>query len=138
MTHLPPEKWRLRCSATSIHATDFYRPRIPSSQSAKQNLELVELFARKLTIRVFHFTWKSKKGSKCFWWKNKHVLSPAHRIESLSEHCDYLQPFARYVDISRYSHLKMCDLENLGQGHDVQHSQWRHSIKTTWLPIGWQ
>ena len=29
----------------------------------------------------------------------------------------------------------MYKLANVGQGHDVQHSRWRHSIATTWLPI---
>ena len=30
--------------------------------------------------------------------------------------------------ISRYLYFKICDLENLGQGPDVQHAQWRHSM----------
>ena len=31
--------------------------------------------------------------------------------------------------------LEKFDLENLGQGHDVQHTPWCHSMTTTWLPI---
>ena len=33
--------------------------------------------------------------------------------------------------ISRYRHFKIRDLENVGQGHDVQHSQWRCSTENT-------
>ena len=29
----------------------------------------------------------------------------------------------------------MCDLENVGQGHDVQHSQWCHSMAHIWHPL---
>ena len=32
---------------------------------------------------------------------------------------------------SRYSHFKMRDLENVGQFHDAQHSQWYHSMAIT-------
>ena len=32
------------------------------------------------------------------------------------------------LTVCRYSHFKFRDLENVGQGHDGQHSQWHHSI----------
>ena len=34
-------------------------------------------------------------------------------------------------NIIRYSLLKILDLENVGQYHDVQHSQWLHSTANT-------
>ena len=36
-------------------------------------------------------------------------------------------------DIKYYDFQKLCDLENIGQGHDAQHLQWRHSIASTQL-----
>ena len=33
-----------------------------------------------------------------------------------------------YIYIYIYDFQKSGDLENIGQGHDVQHSQWRHSM----------
>ena len=53
---------------------------------------------------------------------DKLLLSPAYRIEDPLEFCDYSQPFVRSVDISRYLHFKKVDLENVGEGHDVQQS----------------
>ena len=41
------------------------------------------------------------------------------------------------IQVSRYSHFKISDLENVGKDHDVQHSQWRHSManaKLSYLP----
>ena len=35
-------------------------------------------------------------------------------------------------------HISKFVTENIGQGHDVQHSRWRHSMANTWLPIWWQ
>ena len=33
---------------------------------------------------------------------------------------------------------KLFDLENIGNGHDAQHSQWSHSMTNKWFPIWWQ
>ena len=30
-----------------------------------------------------------------------------------------------------YDFQKLCDLENIGQDHDAQHSQWRHLMANT-------
>ena len=72
MTHFPPGKWRRSCAATTIHAHTFYRPRVPWSQSAKY-LELVEQFARTLTIRVFL---KNTEKGKTILGTDKFVLFP--------------------------------------------------------------
>ena len=37
---------------------------------------------------------------------------------------------------SSYSHLKIRDHENVGQGHDVQRSEQRHLMTNSRLPIG--
>ena len=49
-----------------------------------------------------------------------------------------LEQFSLLSSVSRYSHFKFRDLENVGQSHDVQRSQWRHATATTWLPIWWR
>ena len=43
--------------------------------------------------------------------------------------------FASAHRFSRYSHFKMCDIENIGQGHDVQHSQFNKNAKTLTLKM---
>ena len=47
----------------------------------------------------------------------------------------HLRNYYLLSPFSRYSHLKIGDLENVCQGHDLQHSQWRHSMANTGLPI---
>ena len=39
--------------------------------------------------------------------------------------------FASSHHFFRCSHLKMCDLENVGQSHNIQQLQWRHSMANT-------
>ena len=50
----------------------------------------------------------------------------------------YLGMFRWLSPFTSYSHFKIRYLENIGQGHDVQHSQWRHSTANTCLAIWWQ
>ena len=67
--------------------------------------------------------------------ENINFFVSAHRIENPLEFCDYLFPCARSVDITRYLQLKFRDLENVSEGSNVQHWQWRHSMTNTWLSI---
>ena len=46
-----------------------------------------------------------------------------------------LEHFRQFSLFSRYSHLKIRDLANIGEGHEVQYLQWRHSMANTWLHI---
>ena len=79
-----------------------------------------------MTKRVLRTTWKRWTGKHNFERRYKIVLSAEHRIEDPSQCCNYRWPSARYVDISRYSHFKNRDLENVDQDNDVQHS---HAIR---------
>ena len=38
------------------------------------------------------------------------------------------QIFAKALTVSQILKFKICQLENVGQGHRVQHSQWSHSM----------
>ena len=46
-----------------------------------------------------------------------------------------LEHFSLALNFSRYSHFIIRDLENVGQGRNVQHAQWHHSMVNTRLHI---
>ena len=65
---------------------------------------------------------------KVTWHKNG-TYAIRQRISTSTK--AVLEHFSLAFTDSRYYilyFLKCCDLENIGQGHDVQHSQWRHSM----------
>ena len=43
--------------------------------------------------------------------------------------------FTLFLTVLKKIRFEMFDLENLGQGQDVLHSQWQHSMEDIWLPI---
>ena len=61
---------------------------------AANNSRIDWIFSRKLTLCVFHFTWKSWKKKQKFGENNKLELFSAYRIEHPLEFCDGLLPFA--------------------------------------------
>ena len=53
-------------------------------------------------------------------------------ISNINMHKSHKRTFLRYLlPVVRYSHFKLRDLENAGQGHDIQYSQWRLSMENT-------
>ena len=56
-------------------------------------------------------------------------MANIYLYKTILEHFRKLSPF------SRFSHFKICDIKNVGQGHDGLHSQCRHSMINTWLAI---
>ena len=66
MTHFPPVKWRLSGAAISILSATFLENASTFDQNPQTILRLVEQFSKKLTISVFHSTWKR--------WKRKQNL----------------------------------------------------------------
>ena len=50
----------------------------------------------------------------------------------------YLSISRKSLTFLRYSYIKIREFKNVGQSHDVRHSQWRHSKATIWLLMWWQ
>ena len=100
----------------------------------KKNLQLVEQFARKLTIRDFYSTWKMwEMKQNC----GKKINLNCRPHTALKIRWNFTTMCSRLWNLFRYEILtfQYRDLENVGQGYDIQHSQWRHSMTYTWFPI---
>ena len=65
-------------------------------------------------------------------WKRRMAKVPFDDKYSILSISRWLSPFARY------SQFEVCNRENVGQRHDEEHSQWRHSMANTGPPIWWQ
>ena len=72
--------------------------------------------------------------SKCFTLKMRLKVTKSNnhngpvRWQMSTSITVLLEHFSLALHFWRYSHLKTLGLENVGQGHDAQHSQWCHSI----------
>ena len=42
---------------------------------------------------------------------------------------------AFFANSHYFKDSKIRDIENVDQDNDVQHSQWRHSMANTWIPM---
>ena len=79
---------------------------------------------------------------KPFEYFDLEKLGKCHRLQHSHFDDQYKPPYnlilSVFVSAHRFRDIhisKFGDLENIGQEHDIQHLQWRHSLVDTRLPI---
>ena len=153
----------LSCAATAIRAAHFYShetfstwkletklwgnlpPPVSSSSLItirKKKYRISWTVCQKTDMHVFHSSWKMRKIFRDFgnFWKKRWTRIVTRTPDWGS--VGFLRLSIAVCEISRVSLnieifiSKNRNLEYVGQGHDVQHSQWRHSMANTIISDG--
>ena len=86
---------------------------------------------------VFSSVYLLKQSTEKFDLENvchRHAVQHSlwsHWMENINLYKSHTSSFFAISPFSRYAHFEIRDLHNVGQGYDVQYSQWRHSMVKT-------